>query len=33
MKIIALEVFKSLNDLNPKFMNEMFNRKEMPYDL
>ena len=33
MKVIALEVFKSLNNLNPNFMNEMFNRKDLAYDL
>ncbi len=28
-----MEVFKSLNNLNPEFMKEMFKVKETPYDL
>ncbi len=26
-------VFKSLNDLNPSFMKEMFEKKDVPYEL
>ncbi len=33
MKTIATEVFKSVHDLNPTFMKEMFNTKEISYDL
>ena len=33
IKAIAMEVFKSLNNLNPKFMKEMFQTKETPYEL
>ncbi len=33
IKAIACEVFKSLNDLNPIFMKDMFQEKEMKYDL
>ncbi len=33
IKAIAMEVFKSLNNLNPKFMNEIFEIKEIPYEL
>ncbi len=33
LKAIACEVFKSLNDLNPMFMKEMFVEKETPYSL
>ncbi len=28
-----MEVFKSLHDLNPNFMKEMFNIKELKYSL
>ncbi len=31
IKTIAMEVFKSLHDLNPNFMKEMFNIKELKY--
>ncbi len=30
-KTIAMEDFKSLHDLNPNFMKEMFNIKELKY--
>ncbi len=33
IKTIACEVFKSLNDLNPSFMKNMFERKDVLYDL
>ncbi len=33
LKAIACEVFKSLNDLNPSFMKEMFEKKDVVYDL
>ena len=33
IKIIALEVFKSLNDLNPPFMKDMFTPKNVTYEL
>ena len=33
LKSICIEVFKSLNQLNPKFMNAMFEKKEISYDL
>ena len=33
IKTIALEVYKSLNDLNPSFMKEMFKTKNVDYDL
>ncbi len=33
IKTIAIEVFKSLHDLNPNFMKEMFNIKELKYSL
>jgi hypothetical protein len=33
IKTIASEVFKSLNDLNPIFMSEMFTVKDISYDL
>ena len=33
IKIIASEVFKSLNDLNPILMSEMFTVKDISYDL
>ncbi len=33
IKAIACEVFKSLNDLNPTFMKEMFQEKEVKYEL
>ena len=33
IKSIACEVFKSLNELNPGFMKDMFQEKDMPYDL
>ncbi len=31
IKTIAMKVFKSLHDLNPNFMKEMFNIKELKY--
>ncbi len=33
MKAIASEVFKSLNSLNPNFMNKMFQVTDITYDL
>ncbi len=33
IKAIASEVFKSLNNLNPNFMNKMFEMKDITYDL
>ncbi len=33
IKAIAFEVFKSLNNLNPNFMNKMFQVKDITYDL
>ncbi len=33
LRIISTEVFKSLNNLNPSFMKEMFNVKETSYNL
>ncbi len=33
IQTIATEVFKSVHDLNPTFMKEMFNTKEILYDL
>ncbi len=33
LQIISTEVFKSLNNLNPIFMKEMFNVKEISYNL
>ncbi len=33
LKVIALEVFKSLHGLNPSFMKDMFNVKEISYNL
>ncbi len=33
LRIISTEVFKSLNNLNPTFMKEMFNVKETCYNL
>ena len=33
IKTIASEVFKSLHNLNPSFMNEMFEMKNLTYDL
>ncbi len=33
IKTIAMEVFKSLHDLNPNFMKDMFNIKELKYSL
>ena len=33
IKAIACEVFKSLHDLNPTFMKEMFTEKEVSYNL
>ena len=33
IKTIALEVFKSLNDLNPPFMKELFTTKSVNYNL
>jgi hypothetical protein len=33
IKVIATEVFKSLNHLNPSFMNSMCQVKDIPYDL
>lgn len=33
LKSICTEVFKSLKGLNPKFMNDMFEEKEIPYNL
>ncbi len=33
LRIILTEVFKSLNNLNPSFMKEMFNVKETCYNL
>ncbi len=33
IKTIAIEVFKSVHDLNPTFMKEMFNTKEISHDL
>ncbi len=33
IKTIAMENCKSLDDLNPKFMKEMFNIKELKYSL
>ncbi len=32
-KTIGMEVFKSLHDLNPNFMKEMLNIKELKYSL
>ncbi len=33
IKAVASEVFKSLNNLNPNFMNKMFQLKDITYDL
>ncbi len=33
MKVIASEVFKSLNNPNPNLMNKMFQVKDITYDL
>ncbi len=33
IKTIAMEAFKSLHDLNPNFMKEMFNINELKYSL
>ncbi len=33
IKTIAMEFFTSLHDLNPNFMKEMFNIKELKYSL
>ncbi len=33
IKAIVSEVFKSLNNLNPNFMNKMFQVKDITYDL
>ncbi len=33
IKTIAMEVFKSLQDLNPNVIKEMFNIKELKYSL
>ena len=33
IKTIAQEVYKSLNDLNPPFMKEMFDQKQLTYNL
>ncbi len=33
IQAIAPEVFKSLNNLNPNFMNKMFQVKDITYDL
>ncbi len=33
IKAIASEVFKSLNNLNPNFINKMFQVKDITYDL
>ncbi len=33
VKTIATEVFKSLNNRNPTFMNQMFEAKTISYDL
>ncbi len=33
IKTIAMDIFKSLHDLNPNFMKEMFNIKELKYSL
>ncbi len=33
LKTIAYEVIKSLNDLSPSFMKEMFEKKDVLYDL
>ncbi len=33
LKAITSEVFKSLNNLNPNFMNKMFQVKDITYDL
>ncbi len=33
IKTIAMDVFRSLHDLNPNFMKEMFNIKELKYSL
>ncbi len=33
IKTIASEVFKTLNNLNPNFINKMFQLKDITYDL
>ncbi len=33
LRSICTEVFKSLNSLNPNFMSEMFEKKDVPYHL
>ncbi len=33
LRIISIEVFKSLNNLNPSFIKEMFSVKETCYNL
>jgi len=33
LRILMIEVFKSLNSLNPVFMSEMFDTKKTPYSL
>ncbi len=33
IKAISSEVFKSLNNLNPNFINKMFQVKDITYDL
>ncbi len=33
LKVIAIEVFKCMNNLNPSFMKEIFKRKENMYGL
>ncbi len=33
IKALSMDVFKPLHDLNPNFMKEMFNTKELTYTL
>ena len=33
LKFLLVEIFKTLNDLNPSFMKKLFVRKEMPFNL
>ena len=32
LRLLAIEVFKCVNELNPKYMNEMFTIKKCPYN-
>ena len=33
LRLLAIEVYKCVNNFNPEYLNEMFTKKNCPYDL